>query len=93
MVIKSIAQCASFTGALVMVNAAPHKSQLGEVNGVGQTVAAAVRGAGPALGGLLWAACLALHAPGQQFLPFAVVACLAIAGWVTAGYIVLPNLH
>jgi hypothetical protein len=44
MATKAFAQSSSFTGSIVMVNAAPHASQLGTVNGIGQTMAALVRG-------------------------------------------------
>ncbi len=44
MIVKCFAACSAFTGSLIMVNAAPPREDLGEVNGVGQTVAALVRG-------------------------------------------------
>jgi hypothetical protein len=63
--------CNTHTSSIILVNGAPHQSQLGAVNGVGQTVASFVRGAGPAMAGFLWSACLSL--PGaHQFVPFAV---------------------
>jgi hypothetical protein len=68
------------------------QAQLGEVNGIGQTIAALVRGLGPAMGGLLWSACLALHMPGQQFAPFAAVALLAVGAWWVYGKVHLPAL-
>eukprot|EP00967_Tisochrysis_lutea_P067569 scaffold88276_cov15-Tisochrysis_lutea.AAC.1 len=79
MAIKAFAQSSSFTGSIVMVNAAPHASQLGTVNGIGQTMAALVRGLGPALGGIMWAASLSFKHAGQQAFPFTLVALVAIA--------------
>lgn len=85
MVVKAFAQSSSFTGALIMVNAAPRPDQLGSINGIGQTVASAVRGIGPAVGGLLFSMALGLHKPGQQFLPWAIVTSAALAAWALYG--------
>ncbi len=76
---KALGQCSAFTGAIIMVNAAPVPEQLGVVNGVGQTLASLVRGIGPALGGVLWAAFLQVPMPGRQFLTFVAVAVTALA--------------
>ncbi len=59
--------------AVVLVNKAAPAGQLGAVNGAGQMLASAVRGAGPALCGVLWAASLGMRVPWHQFLPFALV--------------------
>jgi hypothetical protein len=90
--LKAPAQCSAFTGAIIMVNAAPAAEQLGAVNGVGQSLASLVRGAGPALGGALWAACLRAPVPGHQFLTFAVVACVAVAAEAVYRRVHLPHL-
>lgn len=92
MVLKAFAQCSAFTGAIIMVNAAPSPDQLGDVNGVGQTLAAFVRGIGPALGGILWAASLGLHVPGHQFLTFAVIALVAVGNWFLFGHVSVRGL-
>lgn len=62
-----------FLSAVVLVNKSAPAGQLGAVNGAGQMLASAVRGAAPAMCGMLWAASLGLRLPGHQFLPFAVV--------------------
>eukprot|EP00200_Dunaliella_tertiolecta_P013041 CAMPEP_0202392632 /NCGR_PEP_ID=MMETSP1127-20130417/92481_1 /ASSEMBLY_ACC=CAM_ASM_000462 /TAXON_ID=3047 /ORGANISM="Dunaliella tertiolecta, Strain CCMP1320" /LENGTH=773 /DNA_ID=CAMNT_0048995161 /DNA_START=24 /DNA_END=2345 /DNA_ORIENTATION=- len=92
MAIKAFAQSSSFTGSIVMVNAAPHASQLGTVNGIGQTMAALVRGLGPALGGIMWAASLSFKHAGQQAFPFTLVALVAIAAHVMYAFVRLPGL-
>jgi hypothetical protein len=68
------------------------QEQLGAVNGVGQTLAAFVRGVGPALGGVLWAASLELQQAGQQFLTFTIIALLAFGTWLLFRQVALPNL-
>ncbi|GIL70232.1 hypothetical protein Vretifemale_1079 [Volvox reticuliferus] len=93
MVVKAFAQCSAFTGSIIAVNAAPSQEQLGAVNGVGQTLAALVRGVGPALGGLLWAVSLGLHSPGQQFLTFGLIAAVAAANFGLYGFVRLPNMR
>lgn len=47
--------------AVVMVNQSAPAGKLGAVNGAGQMVASAVRGAAPALCGFVWAATLGLE--------------------------------
>lgn len=64
---------------VVLVNKSAPAGQLGAVNGAGQMLASAVRGAAPALCGVIWAASLGLRLPGHQFLPFAVVGSLFVA--------------
>ncbi|GLI58932.1 hypothetical protein VaNZ11_000718 [Volvox africanus] len=93
MVVKAFAQCNAFTGSIIAVNAAPSQEQLGAVNGVGQTLAALVRGVGPALGGLLWAVSLGLHSAGQQFLTFGLIAVVAAANFGLYGFVRLPNMR
>jgi MFS family permease len=82
--LKAISATNAFTGCLIFVNPTAPRAQLGAVNGVGQTLASLVRGAGPALGGVLWAGSLSAFraagvAPwGHQFLPFAFAAVVAL---------------
>jgi hypothetical protein len=76
---KALGQCSAFTGAIIMVNAAPALGQLGAVNGVGQTLASLVRGIGPAVGGVLWGAFLQVPRPGSPFLTYLAVAATALA--------------
>ncbi|KAG2445989.1 hypothetical protein HXX76_000592 [Chlamydomonas incerta] len=92
MVVKAFAQCSAFTGSIIAVNAAPSQEQLGAVNGVGQTLAALVRGVGPALGGILWAVSLGLHSAGQQFLTFVIIALIAVGNYFLYAFVRLPNL-
>jgi hypothetical protein len=60
---------------MVLVNSLPPPSQLGAVNGAGQTLASLVRGLGPLTGGLLWG--VALRVPHGAFLVFGLCACIA----------------
>lgn len=87
--LKAIAGTMSFTSSIIMVNSVAPKGSLGAVNGVGQTLASAVRAAGPALGGILWGSSLVLFKSmgtdpwGHQFLPFAFGAVVALCTlWV-----------
>jgi len=84
--IKSAAASNSFTSCMILVNESAPPGTLGSVNGVGQTLASAVRAVGPALGGFSWAWSLqlfkALGAPstfGHQFLPFSIAAGVSLA--------------
>ena len=52
--------CLLLAPAVVMVNQSAPAGKLGAVNGAGQMVASAVRGAAPALCGFVWAATLGL---------------------------------
>lgn len=63
-----------FTSSAIMVNAAAPPGQLGAVNGFGSSIVALLRGLGPALGGWLWSATLALGVPCHQYVTYAVVA-------------------
>jgi len=79
---KYIAATNAFTSCLVLVNLVAPKDSLGEVNGLGQTLASGVRSLGPALAGIIWAGSIQLfHALGQlwghQFLPFCIVSFVA----------------
>lgn len=90
-VTKSAAGCAAFTGAMVAVNSLAPRDALGQVNGVGQSVAAAARGAGPAAAGLLWGAAAVAGPPAGALLPFAAVALAAVAAAVAFAGIALPG--
>lgn len=72
-----------------MVNARAPRLQIGAVNGAGQTLAAAVRGLGPALGGVGWSLAQATGLPFNQFFVFILIACFAAAGQALY-YIVEP---
>lgn len=68
----------------VLVNSAAPKQSLGAVNGAGQSLASAVRAAGPALGGLAWGWSTSLaKAPWwpawlpHQYAPFMISAAMA----------------
>jgi len=53
-ILRSIGATVAFTSIMVLINNSAGSSRLGYVNGVSQTVACAVRGVGPALGGAVW---------------------------------------
>jgi hypothetical protein len=90
LLVRAVATTNSFTGTIILVNAAPHPSQLGTVNGVGQTVASFLRGAGPAAAGLLWSASLGL--PGaHQFMPFGFVTLIAVAAIVLFRFVAIAK--
>ncbi|MEW5298426.1 MAG: hypothetical protein WDW36_001550 [Sanguina aurantia] len=93
MFLKAIGQSSAFTGSIIFVNAAPPKIQLGTVNGVGQTLASFVRGVGPAAAGILWSACISMRRPGQQFLPFVIVAVTALFTCWLYGYVRIKGLR
>lgn len=81
--LKSVSGSNAFTSCLVLVNLAAPKESLGQVNGLGQTLASAVRALGPWLGGILWSLSLvvfkSLGIPaGHQWVPFALPILLAI---------------
>jgi hypothetical protein len=59
----------------------------GAINGVGQTLASFVRGAGPALGGGLWSATVASGLPESQFVVFCFVSAIAIGGNVLYSFL------
>lgn len=71
-------------------NAAPRNS-LGSVNGVGQTIASAVRAAAPALGGLVWGVSSSLGFQGQQFIPFICVSVVALGTLFVYRYVQSPG--
>ena len=94
---KSITGVISFTPCLTMVNVVAPKHALGEVNGVGQTLASGVRALGPALGGMSWALSLQLFESlglppqGHQFLPFGISVLAAIGAHRVYARVKLPE--
>jgi fucose permease len=74
--LKSVSGSNAFTSCLVLVNLAAPKESLGQVNGLGQTLASFVRALGPWLGGILWSASLIAFESvfgssyGHQWVPF-----------------------
>jgi hypothetical protein len=100
--LKSIAGSNAFTSCLVLVNLVAPKESLGEVNGLGQTLASGMRALGPFLGGVMWAGSIRLFTFlgaddntvwGHQFLPF--MLSTAIAGCCMFIYLKLhiPDIH
>ena len=99
--LKSIAGSNAFTSCLVLVNLAAPKESLGEVNGLGQTLASSVRALGPFLGGVMWAGSIRLFSFlggeqkvwGHQFLPF--LLSTTVAGFCIPIYMKLhiPDIH
>lgn len=71
--------------------APPRHAHVAQVNGVGQTIASAVRAAAPALGGIAWGWSTSLSLPGHQFLPFACVAAVALGTLVVYYILDLPS--
>ena len=67
---------------MVFVNNAVPPEGMAQANGVGQTMAAASRTVGPALGGLLWSAALKAELPGGGAVVFGAAAllCAGLAG-------------
>jgi hypothetical protein len=49
------------TKTIIFVNHSAHDHHLGTINGIAQTVAAAARSIGPALGGALWSLSVKMH--------------------------------
>ncbi|GAX74058.1 hypothetical protein CEUSTIGMA_g1508.t1 [Chlamydomonas eustigma] len=92
MVVRALCQACSFNGSIIMVNASPEPSELGQVNGLGQATASLVRGLGPALAGLIWAFSLSMHLDGQQFLMYGCVASIALFAFVAWGQVTVPRL-
>eukprot|EP00192_Tetraselmis_astigmatica_P008292 CAMPEP_0117685994 /NCGR_PEP_ID=MMETSP0804-20121206/22140_1 /TAXON_ID=1074897 /ORGANISM="Tetraselmis astigmatica, Strain CCMP880" /LENGTH=652 /DNA_ID=CAMNT_0005497511 /DNA_START=83 /DNA_END=2042 /DNA_ORIENTATION=- len=76
--LKSVAATSTFTSSMVMVNVAAPPKQLGQVNGAGQSIAAFVRGAGPAVGGLLWSLSINTGLPYHQFLVFSLLSLMSL---------------
>ncbi len=49
-------------------------------------------GAGPALAGVFWAASVAIHGAGSQFVPFIIISTFAMASAGVCYAVHLPNL-
>jgi hypothetical protein len=52
--VRNYFTCLAFTSSIMMVNHSVYDEYLGAVNGLGQSLGALARSAGPAVGGLLW---------------------------------------
>jgi MFS family permease len=80
---KSVCLGSTFSLAFVYINASARGKQLGVVNGVGQSVASAVRTVGPTVGGWILTTCLKL--PQRIFhvgvISFVMVFFMAITAW------------
>lgn len=90
MLLKALAGCFAFTGTMITVNTSvSDPQQLGEVNGVGQSLASLARGVGPAMGGLMWGITVHLqgHVAGAQLLPFACVAGTAVVALLLYAFV------
>ncbi|KAK3283044.1 hypothetical protein CYMTET_9242 [Cymbomonas tetramitiformis] len=78
--------------SILISNGAP-RTQLGQINGIAGSTMSASRGAGPMVGGCLWALAVAWHGiPGHQALPFVLLAILAVAGGVLSHLLPLSLL-
>lgn len=75
--VKSIAKSLALSSSNMLVNLLAPPDQVGAVNGAAMTIASFSRTLGPATAGAVWAASIALARPGQQFLPFGMVASAA----------------
>ena len=82
---RSVAAVTVFTSSMLMVNKSAPAGQLGEVNGMGQCLAALVRGLGPAIAGLEWGASVKSSTQGAHFLPFLSISLMALIGIVLYG--------
>jgi hypothetical protein len=91
MLLKAVSGCSAFTSSMILVNALPPPQQLGQVNGVGQTLASLARGLGPGLGGVLWGASVRLGTPGAALLPYGLVAGTALGGWLIYCFVHMPE--
>jgi hypothetical protein len=91
MLLKAVSGCSAFTSSMILVNALPPPQQLGQVNGVGQSLASLARGLGPGLGGVLWGASVRFHRPGAALLPYGLVALTALGGWCIYWFVHMPE--
>lgn len=85
--VQTVARSFALPAAAMLLNAAsPHPSALGTVNGVGQSVSAAAKTAGPLLAGWLYGVGLGSGVVGVAWWAMAAVAVLAAVagGWVTS---------
>ena len=84
---RNVSATFAFTSSMVMLNVAAPREHIGAINGVGQTLASFVRGAGPALGGGLWSVSVGSGLSGSQFIVFAFISCVALAGNALYGFL------
>jgi hypothetical protein len=91
MLLKAVSGCSAFTSSMILVNALPPPQHLGQVNGVGQSLASLARGLGPGLGGVLWGASVKLGTPGVALLPYGLVAGTALGGWMIYCFVHTPE--
>lgn len=77
--LKNVIGSATFTPSMILIQTVSPPSALGRVNGVGQTLAAVVRGAGPYLAGLFWGISTEMEVTGQQYLAFALDAMITLS--------------
>ena len=68
--IRSIAKIMALSSSTIIVNSVAPLSQIGAVNGAGQTRNALARSVGPITAGVVWGKCAASNIPGKQHLPF-----------------------
>jgi MFS family permease len=87
MVCKSVVLSTMFSTTFVLITNAARGRELGRVNGVGQTIAAAVRTVGPGLGGVSLAVALMFGTPSP---PFVMSGLLLLLGIVVA-HLYLPS--
>lgn len=74
--IRSIAKVTSLSSSTIIVNTVAPMSQIGSVNGAGQTLNALARSVGPLVAGVIWGTSASSHIPGKQYLPFIGSICL-----------------
>jgi MFS family permease len=65
---KLVCSSCSFTAVMIQVNHSVEEEYLGRANGLGQSLAAAARAIGPALGGMLWSISTRFHFVFLNFL-------------------------
>ena len=88
-VVFALRACAGPTAvtasSMLVTNAAP-PGAAGHVNGIAQAIISCCRGLGPALGGAMWSAAVAMAKwlPLHQMLPFAVATALTCVPWTLA---------
>ena len=74
--IRSIAKVTSLSSSTIIVNTVAPMSQIGSVNGAGQTLNALARSVGPLVAGVIWGTSASSHIPGKQYIPFTGSICL-----------------
>ncbi|KAK9841098.1 hypothetical protein WJX84_008471 [Apatococcus fuscideae] len=79
--LKAAAKLLALTPSTILINQAAPRSQIGAVNGAGNTLGSFSRAAGPALAGVVWGQMAELHFWGHQFVPFGVVGVAAMVAF------------